>query len=118
MIGLLFALSCASLFGLEELDELPGDFPLDLPGDRGNVTQSPGGHVAVDAGFETEAEARAAWDALTGQGVGAGFVQGDTERRGKHEVRVLEGPGGKLELHCCPQRADRSWLVLVSWFRP
>ncbi len=109
-------LSCASLFGLEVLDDVPDDFPVALRGEVGRVTRTEGGHVAVDEVHESEMEARTAWAALRAEALARGFAQLGTERRKKREVVVLEGDPGRLELQCCARRADGRWLVLVSWF--
>ncbi|MEM6930118.1 MAG: hypothetical protein AAF602_24475 [Myxococcota bacterium] len=118
-MSLVVALSaCASWFGLEVLDELPEAFPLTLRGPMGQVTQTEGGHVAVDEVHDTEPEARTAWNALRAEATARGFAVTDAERRKKLEVTVLEGDNGKIELQCCARRADGQWLVLMSWFPP
>lgn len=116
MIVVLTALACTSWFGLEVLDEVPTDFPVTLRGEAGQVTRTEGGHVAVDEVHTSEQEARTAWAALRAEAKARGYTNERTDRRKKREVLVLEGPEGRVELQCCAQRADRKWLVLVSWF--
>lgn len=113
---LLALTACASWFGLEVIEEVPPNFPITLRGEPGQVTRTEGGHVAVDEVHESEEAARTSWAALRAESIARGFQVTNSERRGKREVMVLEGPAGKLELQCCAQRADRKWLVLVSWF--
>jgi hypothetical protein len=110
---------CASWYGLRELDAVPADFPLTLGGEVGQVTvPEHGGQIAVDLAFDTAPEARAAWEALRAQAHDRGFAEVSTGTVGRRERAVLEGPEGRLELGCCPQRADRAYLVFVSWWRP
>lgn len=111
--------ACASWYGLRELDALPPDYPLTLDGDLGQITvPADGGQVAVDLVFETEDEARAAWTALQDQVVARGFAKVDEGRVKKRDRIVYEGPQGRIELACCPTRADTAVLVFVSWWRP
>ncbi len=111
-------LGCPSWYGLERLDALPPDFPLLLEAELGEITTSAGGQVAVDLVFETEAEAREAWTRLAAQAEAKGFARAEEGRVGKRDRVVLSGPGGRVELGCCPTRADRAALVFVSWWRP
>lgn len=112
--------ACASMGGLVELDRLPADFPLALDAAEVGQITTPrtGGQVAVDLVFETEEEARAGWDALRDQALAAGFVAEGEGKVGKRDRRVFAGPAGRLELSCCPKRADTAVLVFVSWWRP
>lgn len=112
--GLLLA--CASLVGIEELDELPARFPLEIAAPTGHVTRAPSGQVAVDAVYEDAAAARAGWARLVEAAEGDGFSRVEEGRVDKRDRVVLEGPRGRLQLDCCPQRADRRHLVLVSWW--
>lgn len=108
---------CASWFGLVELQELPEGFPLELTAPTGKITRTEDQrHVAVDQVFESEAEARAAFEALQKQAAAQGYAGGALERRDKRDVADLAGPSGRLVMQCCPRRADRQFLVLVSWF--
>jgi len=116
MSWLAFALGCASWFGLEVIDELPADFPLEPSGEIGHITRTRAGHVAVDEVFEDAEAARAAWETQIARATSRGFTETSRERRDKRDVAVLEGARGRLELQCCPRRADRKALVLVSWF--
>ncbi len=112
-------IGCASWYGLRELDALPSDYPLALPGAVGQITEpATGGQIAVDLVFETEDEARAAWEALQAQVVERGFAKVDEGRVNKRDRVAFEGPRGRVEVSCCPKRADRAVLVFVSWWRP
>ena len=113
------AAGCASLMGLDELTELPDEFPLSLQGEFGHITTlSDGSQVSVDAVYPSEKAAREGWKALESQAESGGFQVSGTSRRDKLDRTVLDGAAGKLELGCCRQRADRQWLVYISWFKP
>lgn len=118
MTWLALVLACAQLGGLQELDALPADFPLALSAPLGQITTSGGGQVAVDLVFETEEEARAGWEGLREQALAAGFAQVDAGKVGKRDRVVFTGPRGRLEVSCCPKRADTAVLVFVSWWAP
>lgn len=118
-VWLLFTLACAALVGLDELEELPDDFPLTLQGEAGRITAPKGGEqVSVDVAFADEALARDGWSALRQQALSRGFTMVEQGPVDKRERVVLEGPRGKLTLDCCPRRVDRQRLVLVSWWAP
>ena len=117
-MGPLFAilLGCPSIFGLEELDTLPPDFPLALDGDLGNITRSSGGEkVSVDIAFDTEEQAREAWESLQAQAKGRGFEPGAVVQEKNRSTQTMDSTRGRLELGCCPRRADRRYLVFVGW---
>ncbi len=100
--------SCASWFGLSELDALPTDFPLDVDVETGHIT-SPVVHDDAEV-------ARATGIALRAQAEARGFVVAEERREKKRERVVMTGPDGRIELGCCPQRADRRHLVLITWW--
>ena len=105
--------------GLEELESIPAEFPLAIRGEVGKITQlRDGGQVSFDLVFEGEEAAREEWRALQGKASSAGFKVTDTTPLKKRERVVLEGEAGRLELGCCPQRADRKTLVFVTWWAP
>ena len=109
---------CAWLVGLEELHELPPDFPLPIE-QAGKITAPPGGKtVSVDSVHETEALARARFAAMREAAEGQGFVVAERGREGKRDKVVLEGQEGRLVLRCCSARADKQWLVFVTWIPP
>ncbi|MCB9679363.1 MAG: hypothetical protein H6737_29935 [Alphaproteobacteria bacterium] len=116
---LLWLVACASLAGLEELDALPADFPLALEGETGKITRmaGPDGQLAVDVVFDDEEHARAGYAALRAQAESRGFAFVDEHHMKKRDETVLQGPDGKLQLGCCQQRADRRWLLFVSWWK-
>jgi hypothetical protein len=116
MVLWLLLAGCAQLGGLQELDALPADFPLPILVEVGVMTRAPGGQVAVDVVFDTEDEARVGWQHLRDEATARGFTELEAGRVGKRDRVVLTGPGGRLELGCCPARADRQLLVLVSWW--
>lgn len=119
-----FGAGCAQSAGLEELTAVPADFPIVLTGETGKITRSEGaGQVAVDLVFETKPAAEAAWAALKAQ-VDAKHWKTQAPLKGpaggkkaKWEVEAYMLPDtSRLELSCCPARADRRSLVLVSWW--
>ena len=115
---LLLTLSgCQWLTGLEELDTVPSDVPITVDASRvGVVTRSATGQVSFDLAHAKPEMAEAAFEALEKQAVEKGFERTKKLTLKKREVHVMEGPGGRLELSCCPQRADRQQLVFVAWF--
>ncbi len=113
MIVLLAA--CTSWVGLEEISELPSTFPLEVRGEIGHITTNAAGVVAVDLAHPDDATAREAWNAMIVEAEGRGFTLVERGRTRKWERVTLEGPAGRLELGCCPRRADRQHLVLLSW---
>ncbi len=118
MLALLLVLSgCKALTGLEELETIPADVPIEVDADRvGIITRSSHGQVSFDLAHAKPEMAEAAFEALEKQAVEKGFERRKKLMLKKREVHVMHGPGGRLELSCCPQRADRQQLVLVSWF--
>jgi hypothetical protein len=119
VVVLLWLAACAALVGLEELTEVPEAFPLELRGETGRITSPPGGgQVSVDLAFEEEDEARRAWGELKDEAISRGFSVIEEGPVDKRERVVLQGPGGRVVLDCCPKRVDRQRLVLVSWFAP
>ncbi len=119
--GALSLAGCASCMSLDELDTLPDGFPLDVAaiGEVGHITSAQtSSQVSVDVVFENKADAQAGWAALQDQAVAKGFEQTDTGARKKWDFVEMAGAPGKLELGCCPDRADRRTLVLVSWWPP
>ena len=114
----LFATGCASLMGLDELETLPADFPIAIEGEVGHITaMKDGRQIAVDAVFPSEEKAREGWQALEAAAKANGFEKKERSTRDKKERVLLQGPKGKIELACCPQRADRQWLVYVTWWK-
>jgi hypothetical protein len=114
-----WVVGCASWMGLEELEALPPDFPIEVVGEPGNITTlKESGQVSVDLAFEDEAKARAGWSRLRERAEAVGFAVTDEGHADKRDHVVLEGPGGKLKLSCCPRRADRQRLVLLTWWEP
>lgn len=107
---------CASWLGLQELEQLPAGFPLAIDGPTGKITRADSGQVAVDLPFAEELDARARWQALREQAVASGFRVTLEGHRDKMDRITLDGTGGRLELACCRQRADRQHLVFVSWW--
>jgi hypothetical protein len=110
---------CARSAGLEELDALPEGFPLKLEGEIGNITRSKtAGQVSADLVFELEPAAREGYAGLLAQ-VHAKHWKTATPSPGKRkwEVEAFDLPDqSRLELGCCPARADRRHVVLVSWW--
>jgi hypothetical protein len=116
-ILLLGLAGCQWLTGLEELDTVPPDVPIAVDASRvGIVTRSATGQVSFDLAHAKPEMAEAAFEELEQQAVAKGFERKKKLKMKKREVHVMEGPGGRLELSCCPQRADRQQLVLVAWF--
>lgn len=120
----LLAAGCARSAGLEELDAVPADFPIELTGQTGKITRSDGaGQVAVDLVFESKPEAEAAWTALKARADAHHWKsqpplpgpKGGKKEKWSVEAYLLPDTG-RLELSCCPARADRRSLVLVSWW--
>lgn len=115
----IFTLGCASSAGLEELSAIPADFPLELTGETGKITRSENaGQVSVDLVFETKSEAEKMWATLKDQ---AGAKHWKTQEplpgRRKWEVVAYELPDtSRVEVGCCPARADRRHIALVSWW--
>lgn len=109
-------LACASWVGLEELDGPPADFPLTLTGEPGHFTRAASGAVSVDLAFDDEALARAAADRLRAEAEGRGFRPVAETVEKKRTTTRLDGAPGRIDVGCCPQRADRRWLVLLSWW--
>lgn len=114
--SLLVLSGCASLVGVDELSELPADFPLTLEGEIGHITKSPSGKLAVDVAFRKPEAAREAWKAMQAAAEADGFETVHKGHKDKRDRVILEGPKGKLELGCCRQRADRHHLAFVSWW--
>ncbi|HHO50754.1 MAG TPA: hypothetical protein ENK18_07725 [Deltaproteobacteria bacterium] len=101
------------------LDALPSDFPLSFEAPTGKITSPRGGDkISVDLVYEDEPSARAGWLALQEQATARGFTMEEAGTADRREHAVLSGPGGRLKLSCCPQRVDRSRLILVSWWPP
>jgi len=109
-------LGCASLLGLEELDEVPDEFPLVVAAPTGKVTRAEHGQVSVDLVFDDEAAARAHWGRLRRTAEADGWKVTGEGRQGKLDQVTLEGPEGRLVLGCCRPRVDRRQLVFVSWW--
>jgi hypothetical protein len=111
--------ACVSWFGLTELDALPADFPAPAGPELGHVTSTASAGrvaVAVDFPYDDEAVARAHYDEILAQVRAEGWA----------ETGALEDPDGlrlergeeALRVQCCARRADRRYLVMVSWTRP
>lgn len=112
-------IGCASFFGLRVLDELPEEFPIAIDAELGHVTTpTEGGQVSVDVVYDDAEAARAGWAELRARAEAQGFVVTEEGRVDKRDRVLLEGPEGRLELGCCPARADRRPLVLVTWWAP
>ncbi len=109
-------LGCTSVLGLEELEQLPEGFPLEVGAPTGHVTRSEGGLVAADLVFQKADDARAHWKKLRADAEGSGWTVVTEGREGKRDRVVLEGTQGRLELGCCLERADRQHLMFVSWW--
>ncbi len=108
---------CTSWMGLEELETLPPDFPLALDAETGRIARhTEGGQISVDLVFEDEAAAQSHLSALLAQSRVKGFTESDRGERKKWDYVELKGDKGRVELGCCPARADRKRLVLVSWW--
>lgn len=118
---LLLAAGCAESAGLEELASVPADFPLALEGETGKITRSAGaGQVSVDLIFETGEEAAQMMASLKAQALGKPWTaQEPLPGKRRWEVDAYQLPdSGRVELGCCPTRADRRHLVLVTWWPP
>lgn len=110
---------CAWMAGLEELDAVPEGFPVEIAENTGRITVSEAsGAVAVDLLFEEEDGARTRWTALRAELLAQGYTEAGEREEKKWTVASFAGPKGKVELGCCPARADRQHLVLVSWWPP
>lgn len=117
MLTLLLA-GCASLYGLTELDGVPPDFPLPVETEVGHVTALGDRQIALDLVYPNEEAAREAWMKLRKTATNRGFERTGKGKRRKREFATFEGERGKVELACCAQRADRNWLVFVTWWKP
>lgn len=108
---------CASLAGLQELEALPSTFPLSIEAPLGRITSPRGGtQISVDLVHPDEQAARSDWRALIEQATHRGLAVVEEGRVDKRDRVVLEGASGRLQLECCPQRADRQRLILISWW--
>jgi len=112
----LWLLGCASMLGLEVLDEVPADFPLPIEAETGNITRASHGQVSVDLAFEKKEQARSHWEHLRTTAEAKGWSVTKEGKEGKLDQVTLEGPEGRLSLGCCRPRADRQQLVFVSWW--
>ena len=75
--------------------------------------------VSVDIVFEQAEPAVAAHTALEARIVEEGWQPGTARIQSKKwTVDAYDSPKGHLELGCCPARADRRHLILVSWWPP
>jgi len=118
LVALLSA-GCAQSAGLVELEAVPADFPLVLEGETGKITRSEGaGQVSVDLVFENKTDATKTWEALKAQAGSKHWkTQEPIDTRRKWDVEAYMLPDtSRLELGCCPARADRRNIVLVSWW--
>lgn len=116
MVWSLLLLGCVSWLGLEELDAMPSEFPLEVAAPTGKITRATNGQVAVDLPFAAEEDARTHWKKLRRDAEAAGWRVTLEGYRDKKDRVLLEGTDGRLELACCRQRADRQTLVFVSWW--
>ncbi len=120
-VSMLMSLTaCAQSAGLEELSALPADFPVELNGEIGHITRSPrAGQVSADIVFEEGNAARASYSELEARVAAQGWLPGEARIESKKwEVAAFDSQKGHVELGCCPARADRRHLILVTWWPP